>query len=182
MRRSVRNILCLGLGLLTMPPLLVARAWQPAEPPLTVEALRRELVALQARVAELEEQVEELRLAGVGGAGILEQNVEEPDVRLQGPITVATAAFDGTVRSVSPDRIHVLDESGNVYDLLIDPRTRVFAYGEQFRPEELPEGTPVSASFALIQGVNHARDIVVLEEGEQLAPAELLEELVPPLP
>ncbi|HSP79678.1 MAG TPA: hypothetical protein VLQ93_14165, partial [Myxococcaceae bacterium] len=88
----MRNILCLGLGLLTMPTLLVARAWQPAEPPLTVEALRRELVALQARVAELEEQVEELRLAGVGGAGILEQNVEEPDVRLQGPITVATAA------------------------------------------------------------------------------------------
>jgi hypothetical protein len=146
-----------------------AGAGQQAPTPRSDAALRAELADLRQRVARLEERLEaQGRGPGTGGAGtpdILQRNAGEPDVNLQGPVTLATANFDGFVRAVSSDRIHILDTEGNQYDLFIDRRTRVFDDGERISPRELEDGTLVRASLALSSsGVNQARDIVVMDE------------------
>jgi hypothetical protein len=120
------------------------------------------VTALRQQVERLEDEVGALRRErGVGGAGEAggEQLVPE------GPVTLATATFQGTVRAVTPRRIYVFDpESGSIYDLVIDRQTRVFEDGERIRPQQLEEGTPVRTSLALIStGESRARDVVVLE-------------------
>jgi hypothetical protein len=86
----------------------------------------------------------------------------------QEPTIVASATFDGTVRSVSKNRIRVHDpESGEVYELVIDKGTRVLDDGKRITPRQLDEGSPVRASFDLLTGTEeedgHAREIIVLD-------------------
>jgi hypothetical protein len=135
--------------------------------------MQRELTTLRERVARLEGQVRDLSRgtggAGTGGGGTGGGGTTDTsNVRAQGPTVVATVTFDGTVRSVSSNRIQVVDrEDGSVYNMRIDRGTRVSDDGKALNPRELTEGTPVRASLAFIAGEEHARDIVVIDEETQ---------------
>ncbi|WP_309897386.1 hypothetical protein [Archangium sp.] len=140
--------------------------------PLSGDAMQRELTTLRERVARLEGQVRDLSRgtggAGTGGGGTGGGTTDTSNVRAQGPTVVATVTFDGTVRSVSSNRIQVVDrEDGSVYNMRIDRGTRVSDDGKALNPRELTEGTPVRASLAFIAGEEHARDIVVIDEETQ---------------
>lgn len=88
----------------------------------------------------------------------------EPEPDAPEPVTVATAVFDGRVVGVTPGHIDIIDTSdGAFYRLTLDDQTRAFVGPELERipVERISEGTPVRTSFALISGVEHARNIVV---------------------
>jgi hypothetical protein len=74
--------------------------------------------------------------------------------------------FVGVIRRVTPQQVDVLDEDGNVYDLVVDARTRAVRDGQRIPLEQLQEGTPVQASFDQIAGVSHARELEVLSPDE----------------
>jgi hypothetical protein len=136
--------------------------------PLSGDAMQRELLSLRERVARLEGQVRDMGRgtggSGTGGGG----TTDTSNVRAKGPTVVATVTFDGTVRSVTSNRIQVVDgEDGSVYNMRIDRGTRVVDDGQAINPRQLSEGTPVRASLAFISGEEHARDIVVIDEETQ---------------
>jgi hypothetical protein len=137
---------------------------------MSSEAMQRELATLRQRVARLEAQVGDQNRGtgggGTGGGG----TTDTANIQVQGPVAVATVTFDGTVRDVTPNRIIIVDNSdGSVYSSVIDSQTQVFKGQELNRisPRQLAEGTPVRASLALISGVEHARNIIALEPGQQ---------------
>jgi hypothetical protein len=71
--------------------------------------------------------------------------------------------FDGRVVDVQPKHIDIVDTSdGTFYRLQIDKQTRAFVGPALNRipVERISEGTQVRTSFALISGVEHARNIV----------------------
>jgi hypothetical protein len=125
--------------------------------------MARELASLRERVALLERQVNDLRGTGGGGGTGGTGDTDTANVRAEGPVTVATAVFDGRVVDVQPKHIDIVDTSdGTFYRLTIDGQTRAFVGPELNRipVERLSEGAPVRASFALISGEEHARNIV----------------------
>lgn len=136
--------------------------------PTSPEAMQRELSDLRQRVTRLERQLADQN-RGTGGAGTGGADTGgTADIRVQGPVAVASVTFDGTVRAVSSNHIIVADpEDGTLYDLRIDQRTRVFDDGKPINPRQLSEGMPVRTSFAYIDGDEHARDILVIDEEEQ---------------
>jgi hypothetical protein len=78
------------------------------------------------------------------------------------PITVE---FDGRVRDVSSKYVEVVDSTdGTVSRLQIDKHTRVYRGSSRNRipMKQLSEGSQVRTSFAYVDGVELARDIVVL--------------------
>ncbi|HYO54804.1 MAG TPA: hypothetical protein VEU50_18630, partial [Archangium sp.] len=128
------------------------------------------------RVARLEAEVGALR--GPGGAGTGGDTGTgggtdtggTADVQVRGPVTVATAVFDGRVVDVTRRHIDIVDISdGSLYRLTIDDQTRVFVGPDLKRipVQQLSEGTPVRSSFALISGVEHARNIVTQPQRPQ---------------
>ncbi len=134
---------------------------------MSSDAMVRELATLRERVARLERQVTDLGrgtggggAGGTGGAG----GAGTANVRAQGPVTVATAVFDGRVVDVQPKHIDIVDTSdGTFYRLTIDRQTRAFDGPELNRIPvgRISEGTQVRTSFALSSsGVEHARNIV----------------------
>jgi hypothetical protein len=149
-----------------------------------VSALRLQVERLQAEVADRD------RAQGTGGAGTAGDTGTGTGTGTTGTgttgtgttgttdatatqggeqesVIVASATFDGTVRSVSKNRIRVHDpESGEVYELIIDKGTRVLEDGKRITPRQLDEGSPVRASFDLLTGSEedgHAREILVLD-------------------
>ncbi|KFA87535.1 hypothetical protein Q664_46745 [Archangium violaceum Cb vi76] len=138
--------------------------------PMGSEAMQRELAFLRQRVARLEAEVDALRGTGGGGTGGATPGVDtgtpgpDPeDMRIQGPVTVATAVFDGRVVDVARKHIDIVDTSdGTFYRLTVDAQTKAFVGPDLQRIPvgQISEGTPVRTSFALISGVEHARNIV----------------------
>ena len=77
-------------------------------------------------------------------------------------VTIASATVDGRVTRVRPGALEVSDDEGNVYELLIDGRSRALRRGRHISLRRLTEGTPVRASFDLQGGGDSlARDIEV---------------------
>ncbi len=77
-------------------------------------------------------------------------------------VTIASATVDGRVTRVRPGTLEVSDDEGNVYELLIDGRSRALRRGRHISLRRLTEGTPVRASFDLQGGGDSlARDIEV---------------------
>jgi hypothetical protein len=140
------------------------------------DAMVRELATLRERVARLEQQVNDQGrgtggggTGGAGGTGTTGGGTggtgddDTANVRAQGPVTVATAVFDGRVVDVQPQHIDIVDTAdGSFYRLTIDDQTRAFVGPDLNRipVERISEGTQVRTSFALISGVEHARNIV----------------------
>lgn len=127
------------------------------------EAMQRELTTLRERVARLEAEVDALRGTGGAGTGGDTGTPDTADVQVQGPVTVATAVFDGRVVDVTRKHIDIVDTSdGTFYRLTLDDQTRAFVGPdlERIPVEQLSEGTQVRTSFALISGAEHARNIV----------------------
>ncbi|WNG13515.1 hypothetical protein F0U63_01680 [Cystobacter fuscus] len=80
------------------------------------------------------------------------------------PVTVVTVEFDGRVRDVTPQHIDVVDVTdGTVSRLAIDDQTRAFkgSTRKQIPLKQISEGARVQTSFAYVDGVERARDIVV---------------------
>jgi hypothetical protein len=155
--------------------------------------LAREVSALRVQVERLQSEVANRGAQGTGGAGTegtgaatgttgtggatgttgtgaatgTTDATATPEGGSQESVVVASATFDGTVRSVSKNRIRVHDpESGEVYELVIDKGTRVLDDGKRITPRQLDEGSPVRASFDLLTGSEedgHAREILVLD-------------------
>jgi hypothetical protein len=138
------------------------------------------LADLQRRVETLEREVSTLRgTEGTGGSGRAggsgaggaasaprdtnnTANASRDDDAQQ--IAVVTVEFDGTVRDVTPQHIEVVDRTdGTVSRLVIDEQTRAFkgSTRKQIPLKQLSEGARVQTSFAYIDGVERARDIVV---------------------
>ncbi|PTL76779.1 hypothetical protein [Vitiosangium sp. GDMCC 1.1324] len=129
-------------------------------------AMQRELANLRERVARLEGELEALRGtggSGTGGSGAAGTS-GSANVQTRGSVAVATAVFDGRVVSVTPREIAIEDTSdGSLYRLAVDDRTKAFVAPRLNRipVEQLPEGTPVRASFEYISGgVERALNIV----------------------
>ncbi len=100
---------------------------------------------------------------GTGGTGTTGGGTDTANIRVEGPVTVATAVFDGRVVDVQSKHIDIVDTSdGSFYRLTIDDETRAFVGPDLNRipVERISEGTQVRTSFALISGVEHARNIV----------------------
>jgi hypothetical protein len=132
--------------------------------------MQRELTLLRQRVTRLEAEVGALRGTGGAGTGGGTGTGGTADVQVQGPVTVATAVFDGRVVDVTRKHIDIVDISdGSFYRLTIDGQTQVFVGPDLKRipVEQLSEGTPVRTSFALISGVEHARNIVTQPQRPQ---------------
>ncbi|WPB77551.1 hypothetical protein KYC5002_00090 [Archangium violaceum] len=133
-------------------------------------AMQRELAFLRQRVASLEAEVDALRGTGGGGTGGATPGVDTgtpgpkpEDMKIQGPVAVATAVFDGRVVDVARKHIDIVDTSdGTFYRLTVDDQTKAFVGPDLQRIPvgQISEGTPVRTSFALISGVEHARNIV----------------------
>ncbi|OJT18967.1 hypothetical protein BO221_36195 [Archangium sp. Cb G35] len=138
--------------------------------PMGSESMQRELAFLRQRVASLEAEVDALRGTGGGGTGGATPGVDtgtpgpDPeDMKIQGPVAVATAVFDGRVVDVARKHIDIVDTSdGTFYRLTVDDQTKAFVGPDLRRIPvgQISEGTPVRTSFALISGVEHARNIV----------------------
>ena len=125
--------------------------------------MQRELTTLRQRVARLEAEVEALRGTGGAGTGGDTGSTDTADVQVQGPVTVATAVFDGRVVDVTRKHIDIVDTSdGTFYRLTVDDQTRAFVGPDLKRipVDQISEGTQVRTSFALISGVERARNIV----------------------
>ncbi|MCY1082999.1 hypothetical protein [Archangium lansingense] len=138
---------------------------------MDLSAMRRELSMLRQRVASLEAEVDALR--GTGGAGGGTGTTNTADIQVQGPVAVASAVFDGRVVDVTRKHIDIVDTSdGTFYRLTLDDKTRAFVGPDLKRipVEQIPEGTPVRTSFALISGVEHARNIVTQPGQQQGSP------------
>lgn len=134
------------------------------------EAMQRELTTLRQRVARLEAEVDALRGTGGAGTGGDTGTTDTADVQVQGPVTVATAVFDGRVVDVTRKHIDLVDTSdGTFYRLTLDDQTRAFVGPDLKRipVEQISEGTQVRTSFALISGVEHARNIVTQPRQQQ---------------
>lgn len=126
-------------------------------------AMQRELAFLRQRVASLEAEVDALRGTGGGGTGGATPGPAPEDMKIQGPVAVATAVFDGRVVDVARKHIDIIDTSdGTFYRLTVDDQTKAFVGPDLQRIPvgQISEGTPVRTSFALISGVEHARNIV----------------------
>ncbi|OJH35891.1 hypothetical protein BON30_35315 [Cystobacter ferrugineus] len=134
------------------------------------------LADLQRRVEALEREVSNLRGTGgtggaggpgAGGAASAPRDTNNTNASRNNdaqPIAVAIVEFDGRVRDVTPQHIEVVDVTdGTVSRLAIDDRTRAFkgSTRKQIPIKEITEGARVQTSFAYIDGVERARDIVV---------------------
>ncbi|WP_375768945.1 hypothetical protein NR798_45920 [Archangium gephyra] len=152
-------------------------AMQQAPASTGSEAMQRELTTLRQRVSRLEAEVDALRGTGGGGTGGATPGVDtgtpgpDPeDMKLQGPVAVATAVFDGKVVDVTRKHIDIVDSSdGTFYRLTLDDQTRAFVGPdlERIPVEQISEGTAVRTSFALISGEEHARYIVTQPQRQQ---------------
>jgi hypothetical protein len=147
------------------------------------DAMQREITFLRERVTRLERLVgDQGRGTGGGGTGGGDTGgggtggggtggggtTDTSNIRAEGPIAVATVTFDGTVRAVSSNRIQVVDpEDGSVYNLRIGRGTRVVDDGKAINPRQLSEGAAVRTSLEYIDGEEHARAIVVIDEQPQ---------------
>jgi hypothetical protein len=146
------------------------------------EAMQRELTFLRQRVASLEAEVDALRGTGGGGTGGggtggptpgVDTGTPGPDpedMKIEGPVTVATAVFDGRVVDVTRKHIDIVDISdGTFYRLNLDDQTKAFVGPDLKRipVDQLSEGTQVRTSFALISGAEHARNIVTQPQRAQ---------------
>ncbi|AKI98451.1 hypothetical protein ATI61_12114 [Archangium gephyra] len=146
------------------------------------EAMQRELTTLRQRVSRLEAEVGALRGTGGGGTGGggtggatpgVDTGTPGPDpedMEVKGPVTVATAVFDGRVVDITRKHIDIVDTSdGTFYRLTVDDQTRAFVGPDLKRipVDQLSEGTQVRTSFALISGVEHARNIVTQPQRAQ---------------
>jgi hypothetical protein len=77
-------------------------------------------------------------------------------------VTIASGTVDGRVKRVRPGALEVSDDEGNVYELLIDGRSRALRRGRHIALSRITEGAPVRASFDLVGGGESlARDIVL---------------------
>jgi hypothetical protein len=138
--------------------------------PMGSDAMQRELSLLRQRVASLEAEVDALRGTGGAGTGGDTGTPDTSDIQVQGPVTVATAVFDGRVVDITRKHIDIVDTSdGTFYRLTVDDQTRAFVGPDLKRipVDQLSEGTQVRTSFALISGVEHARNIVTRPQRAQ---------------
>ncbi|EPX59960.1 PE-PGRS family protein [Cystobacter fuscus DSM 2262] len=135
------------------------------------------LTDLQRRVEALEREVSNLRgtggTGGAGGSGAGGSASAPRDTNNTAnasrdddaqPVTVVTVEFDGRVRDVTPQHIEVVDiTDGTVSRLAIDDQTRAFkgSTRQQIPLKQISEGARVQTSFAYVDGVERARDIVV---------------------
>ncbi|HEX5752222.1 MAG TPA: hypothetical protein VFZ09_38775 [Archangium sp.] len=145
-------------------------------------AMQRELTTLRQRVSRLEAEVDALRGTGGGGTGGGVTSGPTPgvdtgtpgpdpeDMKIEGPVTVATAVFDGRVVDVTSKHIDIVDTSdGTFYRLAVDDQTRAFVGPDLKRipVDQISEGTTVRTSFALISGGEYARNIVTQPQRAQ---------------
>lgn len=150
--------------------------------PVGSEAMQRELTTLRQRVSRLEAEVGTLR--GTGGGGTagggtggatpgVDTGTPGPDpedMEIQGPVTVATAVFDGRVVDITRQHIDIVDVSdGTFYRLTVNDQTRAFVGPDLKRIPvgQLSEGTQVRTSFALVGGEEHALNIVTQPQRAQ---------------
>jgi hypothetical protein len=128
--------------------------------------MQRELSSLRQRVDQLEREVGALRGTGGGGTG----TGGTADIQVQGPVTVATAVFDGRVRDVTSNHIDIVDTSdGSLYRLRIDKETKAFRGPElsRIRVSQIPEGASVRTSFELISSGEEVARYIVAQPRQQ---------------
>ncbi len=128
--------------------------------------MQRELLTLRQRVAQLESEVAGLRGTGGGGTG----TPNTADIQVRGPVTVATAVFDGRVRDVTSKHIDIVDTSdGSLYRLRIDEETKAFRGPQlsRIRVSQIPEGTQVRTSFELISSGEEVARYIVAQPAQQ---------------
>jgi hypothetical protein len=122
-----------------------------------------ELARLRAEVDRLREELKDAKGArrsvkkeesGTGGSGTQRAQEAQP---------IASAIFEGRVKSVSRRSIEVIDrETGEPYILRVTKGTRARSGNQRIPVTGIREGSEVRASFDLISGDTYATQIDVL--------------------
>ncbi|SEU02299.1 hypothetical protein [Stigmatella erecta] len=157
--------------------------------PADTAALRQTVLQLQSEVAGMQRELAQLRSelvslnpeAGVGGSGSqtggtapashpptaqTQDTASAPSAPETGKARV-DAIYTGTVRSVSGDRLVLVDAEGQAFPVALGKNTVVReASGQRITAKQLEPGTPVRATVdVLSQRGNEASDVTVLSSG-----------------
>jgi hypothetical protein len=98
---------------------------------------------------------------GVGGSGRAGDAQARPDTDDQG-YAVANVIYTGRVRSVSQQRLVLVDEGGATNTLSLAPNVRVLREGQQVSLRNIQEGSVVRASASLYTRGNPVTQIEVV--------------------
>jgi hypothetical protein len=155
-------------------------------------ALRQTVLQLQSEVADMQRELAQLRSelaslnpdVGVGGSGPVQPEADTaapashpPTAQTQDTASPPSspdtskarvdALYTGTVRSVSADRLVLLDSKGEAFPIALGKNTALReANGQRISAKALTPGTPVQATVDLLsQSGNEASVITVLPSG-----------------
>jgi len=148
----------------------------------TVRQLQSEVAGMQRELAQLRSELASMNPdVGVGGSGqqtgVTAPASHPPTAQTQdtasAPSSPGTgkarvdAFYTGTVRSVSEDRLVLVDGEGQAFPVALGKNTAMReANGRRITSKQLEPGTPVRATVDLLsQSGNEASDITVLPAG-----------------
>ncbi|MCP3103989.1 hypothetical protein LZ198_34460 [Myxococcus sp. K15C18031901] len=161
---------------------------RPAPSEAEVSELWHSVATLRAEVAQLRQEVASLRAqsSGTGGSGaaasqprgappangsatpalrnppsVSDVPPAEATVPVPAGTAVVTATYSGVVRSVSPSRVVLTDDSGAPLSLSVESRTKVTRDGKDIGLRELKRGDRVSAVVDML-GQHQTEEISVL--------------------